>query len=102
VVIAVRRYKTEQRLMYELVSRMAPAELIALIGIVGGLFVGLVVFVTGIVMGFRLEIRRAEMAIAFKRELLERGLTPDEIGIVVEAGSKNSKRLCKSLADAEV
>jgi hypothetical protein len=80
--------------MYELLSKIEPGELIGLVAVVGGLVCGIV----AIVMGVGLEIRRVEL----KKDMLERGMTAEEIRIVMEAGSKNSKRLCKSPVDAEV
>jgi hypothetical protein len=83
--------------MYELLSKMDTMGLIGFVATVGGLFIGLVTIVTGIVVGTRAQIRRTELAIAFKRELLERGLTPDEIQTVMEAGSGVSHRPEKDL-----
>ncbi len=84
--------------MYELFSRMEPAQLIGLVAVVGGLGCGLV----AIVMGIGLEMRRVELAAALKQDMLDRGMTAEEIRIVMEAGSTNSRRLCKSPMDAEV
>ena len=53
-------------------------------------------------MGIGLEMRRTELAAALKRDMLERGMTAEEIRIVMEAGSNDSKQLCKSPMDAEV
>src|SRR5271166_5663669 len=89
----------EQRIMYELLSKMEPGQLIGLVSVVGGLVCGIV----AIVMGVGLETRRVELAAALKRDMLERGMSAEEIRIVMEAGSKNSQRLfCKSPVDAEV
>jgi hypothetical protein len=98
VVTAVVLYDVEQRVMYELLSKMEPGQLIGLVAVVGGLVCGIV----AIVMGVGLEIRRVELAAALKKDMLERGMTAEEIRIVMEAGSKNSERLCKSPVDAEV
>jgi hypothetical protein len=84
--------------MYELLSKMEPAHLIGLVSVVGGLVCGTV----AIVMGVGLEIRRVELAAALKKDMLERGMTAEEIRIVMEAGLKNSQHLCKSPMDAEV
>ena len=80
--------------MYELLSKVDPGLLIGLVSVVGG-----IVF---IVMRVGLEIRRVELSAALKKDMLERGMTAEEIRIVMEAGSKNSERLCKSPVDAEV
>jgi len=84
--------------MYELLSKMEPGTLIGLVSVIGGLVCGIV----AIVMGVGLEIRRVELAAALKKDMLERGMTAEEIRIVMEAGSKNSKLLCKGAVDAEV
>ena len=80
--------------MYELFSKMDPGAFIGLVSVVGGLVCGIV----AIVMNVGLEIRRVEL----KKDMLERGMTAEEIRIVMEAGSKNSQRLCKSPVEAEV
>jgi hypothetical protein len=98
VVPAVDVYNVEQGIMYELLSRMDPGQLIGLVAVVGGLVCGIV----AIVMGVGLEIRRVELAAALKKDMLERGMTAEEIRIVMEAGSNRSERLCKSAVDAEV
>jgi hypothetical protein len=98
LVPAVDLFDVEQRVMYELLFKMEPGQLIGLVAVVGGLVCGLV----AIVMGVGLEIRRVELAAALKKDMLERGMTAEEIRIIMEAGSKNSERLCKSRVDAEV
>jgi len=84
--------------MYELLSKMEPAQLIGLVAVVGGLVCGIV----SIVMGIGLEIRRVELAAALKKDMLERGMSAEEIRTVMEAGSKSSVRVCKGPVDVEV
>jgi hypothetical protein len=91
-------YDVEQRVMYELLSKMEPGQLIGLVSVVGWFACGIV----AIIMGVGLATRRVELAAALKKDMLERGMTAEEIRIVMEAGSKNSGRLCKSPVDAEV
>ncbi len=98
MVLTVGLYYGEQRVMYELLSKLEPGQLIGLVSVVGGLACGIV----AIVMGVGLEIRRVELAAALKKDMLERGMTAEEIRIVMEAGSKSSQRLCKSPVEAEV
>jgi hypothetical protein len=88
----------EQRVMYELLSKMEPGQLIGLVSVVGGLACGIV----AIIMGVGLETRRVELAAALKKDMLERGMTAEEIRIVMDAGSRNSQRLGKSPVEAEV
>ena len=84
--------------MNELLSKMEPGQLIGLVAVLGWFVCGTV----AIVMGVGLAIRRTELAAALKKDMLERGMTAEEIRIVMEAPSKNSQRLCKSPVDAEV
>lgn len=98
MVPAVDLYDVEQRIMHELLLKMEPGHLIGLVAVVGGLACGIV----AIVMGVGLEIRRVELAAALKRDMLERGMTAEEIRIVMEAGSKSSGHPCKSPVVAEV
>jgi hypothetical protein len=93
-------YDVEQRVMYEIFSKMDPGAFVGLVALVGGQVCLLVAIVMGIVMRNRRDL--AELAVAFKKEMLERGMTPEEIRIVMEAGSKNSQRLLKSPVEAEV
>jgi hypothetical protein len=84
--------------MYELLSKIEPGHLIGLVAVAGGLACGIV----AIVMGIRLEIRRVELASALKQDMLERGMTADEIRIVMEAGSGSSRQHQKHPMVAEV
>ena len=84
--------------MHELLLKMGPGHLIGLVAVAGGLVCGIV----AIVMGVGLEIRRVELAAALKKDMLERGMTAEEIRIVMEAGSKIPQRPSKGPVDAEV
>ena len=84
--------------MHELLLKMGPGHLIGLVAVAGGLVCGIV----AIVMGIGLEIRRVELAAALKKDMLERGMTAEEIRIVMEAGSKIPQRPSKGPVDAEV
>jgi hypothetical protein len=86
--------------MYELLSKIEPGHLIGLVAVAGGLACGIV----AIVMGIRLEIRRVELTCALKQDMLERGMSAEEIRIVMEAGSRNLQhhQHCKSPMAAEV
>jgi hypothetical protein len=84
--------------MHELLSKIGPADLIGLLSVIGGYACGIV----GIVMGVGLAIRRAELAAGLKRDMLERGMSAEEIRVVMDAGTKNSPCLDKSPAYAEV
>ena len=84
--------------MYDLLAKMEPGQLIGLVAVVGGLVCGIV----AIVMGVGLEFRRVEIAGALKKDMLERGMTPAEIRIVMEAGFNTTGRPCKGPVEAEV
>jgi hypothetical protein len=84
--------------MAELLSRMSPGEFIALMVFAGAFFCGLV----GIIMGVGLEYRKVALAAALKKDMIERGMTPKEIRLIMEAGSKNSQIPDKSPAEVEV
>ncbi len=81
--------------------KMDPGELIGLVSVIGAYSCGIV----GIIMVVGLKIRRVELASALKKDMLQRGMTAEEIRIVMEAGSNHSKRPkhpCKSPIEAEV
>jgi hypothetical protein len=68
--------------MTELLSRFAPGEFIALVAVVGAMSCG----ITAIIMGIRYALRQAEISTALKQDMLDRGMSPDDIRTVVEAG----------------
>jgi hypothetical protein len=69
--------------MSEFLSRFSGGELIAVVAIVGGLICGVLV-VAG---EFWHRIRKAEISAKLKQDMLDRGMTPEEIRTVMEAGS---------------
>jgi hypothetical protein len=84
--------------MFELLSKFNPGELIGLTAVVGGLICGVV----AIVMGVGLEIRKTELAAGLKKTMLERGMSADEIRMVMDTGSKSSLESRKQPAYEEV
>jgi hypothetical protein len=74
--------------MLELLSKFDSGEIIGLVAVVGGLLCG----ICAIVMGCWLEIRRAELSAALKQDMLNRGMTADEIQTVMEAGIKEFRK----------
>jgi hypothetical protein len=74
--------------MTDLLSRFDSGELIALVAIVGGSICGIV----AILASFWLELRKHEMAMAFKQDMLNRGMSADDIQTVLDAGTKRSGR----------
>ena len=84
--------------MTEVLTRMDPGGLIGLVAVVGGVLCALV----WIILGNGLEYRRASLAAALKKDMIARGMTPEEIRIVMEAGSTSSREPCKGPAEVEV
>jgi hypothetical protein len=70
--------------MMDLLSRLDGGELIGIVSVVGGLLIAAV----GIIAGSWVKVRRAELAAALKQDMLNRGLSADDIRTVLEAGSK--------------
>jgi hypothetical protein len=81
--------------MYELWSKFNPDEFIGLVAVTGAMLCGLVCGTTAIVMGCWLEMRRTATAAALKRDMLDRGMSAEDIRVVVEAGSKQSRKACR-------
>jgi hypothetical protein len=71
--------------MHELLSGFEPGEIIGLVAVSGGLLCGLM----SIVMGIWHATRRVELATALKQDMLARGMSPDEIRTVMDAGSQS-------------
>jgi hypothetical protein len=84
--------------MFELLSKFNPGELIGLTAVVGGLICGTV----AIVMGVGLAIRKTELEAGLKKTMLERGMSAEEIRMVMDGRSCNSLEHGKQPAYAEV
>jgi hypothetical protein len=74
--------------MAELISRFNPGEFIGLVAVAGGMLCGII----SIAMGIWHEVRKAEIAAALKRDMLDRGMSAFEIREVLEAGSGKSRK----------
>jgi hypothetical protein len=70
--------------MLDFLSRFNSGEIIALVAIVGGLLVGPII----VVLNNWHEMRKTEMLNQLKQEMLDRGMSADEIRTVLEAGAK--------------
>jgi hypothetical protein len=76
--------------MAEQLSRFSPAELIAAISIVGG-----ILFVTfAVAADIWLKARKAGIAAKLKTDMLDRGMSAEEIRIVLDAGTATSGPNC--------
>ena len=65
--------------MLELLSRFNSGELIGLVAVMGAFLCG----IPAVIMGCWLEIRK----VAFKQDMLDRGMSAEEICSVLNAGS---------------
>jgi hypothetical protein len=74
--------------MYDIISRWNFGEFIGFTSIAGGLLVGLVAIVGGYWSG----IRKKEISAALKHDMLERGMSAQDIRTVLDAGTKRSRR----------
>jgi hypothetical protein len=73
--------------MHEFLSKFDSGELIGLVSIVGGLLFSLLI----IAGSFWRQVRKAEIAANLKQDMLDRGMSADEIRTVLEAGSKSCR-----------
>ena len=71
--------------MTDLLSRFDSGQLLGLVSIVGGMLFSLLI-VTG---SYWRKVREAEIAAALKRDMLDRGMSAEEIKTVLEAGPKS-------------
>jgi hypothetical protein len=77
----------------EFLSRVNSGDLIGLFALAGSMVLALILGTMGILLGFymqRLKYRRAEILVALKQDMLNRGMSADEICMVLEAGTKDT------------
>jgi hypothetical protein len=74
--------------MNEFLARFNNGELMGLVGVCGGL---LCLVIAIIATNWR-KVRRAEITAALKQEMMNRGMSAEDIRTVLEAGSKCSRR----------
>jgi hypothetical protein len=96
--VVLRPDNTELSPMTEVLTKMDPGELIGLVWAAGGILCALV----WIILGHGVAYHRASLAAALKKTMVERGMTPEEIRLVMDAGSKGSQNPCKGPAEVEV
>jgi hypothetical protein len=68
-------------------SKFNAGELIVLLSVSGGLLCA----ITAIIAGSWQRVRRAEITAALKQDMVNRGMSADDIRTVLEAGSKASR-----------
>jgi hypothetical protein len=86
-------------ILTDFLSRFQSEELIGLVALTGGMILGLILGITGILLGFyaqRLKYRRAEILATLKQDMLNRGMSANEICMVLEAGTESSPKALSS------
>ena len=79
--------------MSEFLSKFDGGELIGLVAVAGGLFVGLVCGASAIIMG-RLHSMRQ---LALKQDMIHRGMSADEICAIMDAGTQRARKCRKEI-----
>jgi hypothetical protein len=74
--------------MYDLLSNLNGWGLILFTLVVGASLVVLVSSVTGILTNHLLKIRESDNSTQLKQDMLDRGMSAEEIKMVIEAGEK--------------
>jgi hypothetical protein len=74
----------------EFLAKFNGGELIGLTAVAGGLLCGIVAI---LVDGWH-KIRKAEIVAGLKRDMLNRGMSANEIQTVLEAGTKSPRKHC--------
>jgi hypothetical protein len=80
--------------MHDVFSRFNPGEMIGLVAVLGCVVCGLV----AIMMGVGFAMRKQELLAGLKKSMLDRGMSADEIKMVIDAGSYDSLEHSKQLA----
>ncbi len=78
--------------MSEILSRLNGGEVIGLVAVAGGLLCAIV----GILSGNWQKVRKAEITAALKQDMLNRGMSADDIRTVIESGTNRFGRSCRS------
>ncbi len=78
--------------MTDLLAKFDAGELIGLVAVTGGLLIPILCGVTAIITDYLYKTRQLEL----KRDLLNRGMSADEIRVVLDAGSKESRKALAS------
>jgi hypothetical protein len=74
--------------MGELLAKFNAGELIALVAVGGGLLIPILCGVTSIITSYLYKVRQLD----FKQEMVNRGMSAEEICLVLDAGSKRSRK----------
>jgi hypothetical protein len=79
--------------MNELLTRFSPEDFIGLAAVVGAFLCG----IPAVILGLWYAIRQVETAAALKQDMLNRGMSAEEIRTVIDAGSVKSRKDVRSL-----
>jgi len=74
--------------MENLLAKFDPYELIVLVAVGGGLLIPILCGVAGIITDYFYKVRQ----LALKQDMINRGMSADEICIVLDAGTKHARR----------
>jgi hypothetical protein len=77
--------------MQEVLSKFNAGELIALVAVGGGLLIPILCGVTAIITDYLFKSRM----LTLKHDMLNRGMSAEEIAIVLDAGSKRSGKVSR-------
>jgi hypothetical protein len=80
----------------EFLAKFDGPHFIGLVAVAGGLLCGILCGVTAILAGCWQKVRRAEILAALKQDMLNRGMSAEEIWTVIEAGSRTSRKALKA------
>jgi hypothetical protein len=84
--------------MQEFLSRFGNDELIGLVAVVGAFLCG----IPAVVGGIWYAIRNAEITGALKQDMLNRGMSAEEIQIVLDAGTGRSGKVMRNRLASKV
>jgi hypothetical protein len=77
--------------MTELLSKFNAGELIGLVAVAGGLLIPILCGVTAILTDYWHKVRQ----LALKQDMINRGMSADEIQVVLDAGTKSGRKKCR-------
>ena len=77
--------------MSEFLSKFDAGELIGLVAVGGGLLIPILCGLTAIVTEHFFKLRQ----LALKQDMINRGMSAEEIQMVLDAGTKSSRKNCR-------
>jgi hypothetical protein len=78
--------------MTGLLTRLTFGEFMGLLSVSGGLLIGL----TAVVGGIWSDVRKKEIAADLKHDMLDRGMSAEDIRLVLDSGTKRSRNRADS------